>query len=84
MKLGGILGRTKYPTVFIYLSCRIELLRLVSSWEEFFFILSVDEKNISFSASAANTDLAILEPKIKGRELFASESTDIYPATFIK
>jgi len=26
----------------------------------------------------------LIEPIIKGRELFASESRDIYPATFIK
>jgi hypothetical protein len=40
----------------------------------FFFLL----ENVS------PNDLAVLDPIIKGRELFASECRDIYPASYIK
>lgn len=43
-------------------------------------IVAVSSHNIE---NVAN-ELIVLEPIIKGRELFASECRDIYPSSFIK
>ena len=37
-----------------------------------------------FLENVSPNDLAVLDPIIKGRELFASECRDIYPASYIK
>ena len=34
--------------------------------------------------NASSNELLVLEPVIKGRELFASDGKDIYPCSFIK
>lgn len=50
----------------------------------FAVIVSYRCRLLSHNIENVANELIVLEPIIKGRELFASECRDIYPSSFIK